>query len=199
MKLSIFQRNKAKSDEFLVDTFKKDQDIRVLGELYNRYIDMVMGLCLKYLHNVPDSEDAVMEIFEVLLKRLPNHDVENFKAWLYRVSSNYCLDVLRKKKRTSEKENEFQLMQSNNSERHTSEMFSDEIDEQEALLGTMETCIEQLSEEQRKCVRMFYLEKKSYEEVSNSMEISWSQTRSFIQNGRRNLKKCMEKNHETAN
>jgi len=171
----------------------------VLGELYNRYIDMVMGLCMKYLQNVPDSEDAVMEIFEVLLKRLPNHDVDNFKSWLYKVSSNYCLDVLRKKKRISEKENDFQLMQFNERDRHLGEMMSEEIDLQEALLETMESCIEQLSLEQRKCVQMFYLDKKSYEEVSQSMNISWSQTRSFIQNGRRNLKKCMEKNHEAAN
>lgn len=198
MKISIFQRNKAKSDQQLLSLFKKDKDIAVLGELYNRYIDMVMGLSLKYLQNVHDSEDAVMEIFEVIVRRLPNHDVENFKSWLYKVSSNHCLDILRKKKRTSEKDKDIQLMQSSQKERLDNSWMSEEMDEKELLLNSMEDCIEQLDLKQQECVKMFYLEKKSYEVVSQTLEISWSQTRSFIQNGRRNLKKCMEKKHEAA-
>ena len=199
MKLSIFQRNKSKSDEFLLKKFQENHDLEILGELYHRYIDMVMGLCLKYLKNVPDSEDAVMEIFELLIKRLPNHQVDNFKSWLYRVSGNYCLDLLRKQKRVDDKEKEFQLMQSQQSDRLIHEAMSSELDHDEVLLQTMESCIEQLNERQQLSVRLFYLEKKSYDDVAQQMGITWSQTRSFIQNGRRNLKKCMENSHGAAN
>lgn len=198
MKFSIFQRNRSKTDEELLETFHADQDLEVLGELYNRYLSMVMGLSMKYLKNTTASEDAVMEVFEIIVKRLPNHKVENFKSWLYRVASNHCLDILRKQKRKTEKEIEAHRMYSDAQSRHIGIDWNEELDEKELLLTRMESCIDELVEQQRKCVQLFYIEKKNYEEVSSSLGITWSQTRSFIQNGRRNLKKCMEKKHESA-
>jgi len=198
MKFSLFSRNKSKSDEDLLALYKQDQDMEVLGELYNRYLEMSMGLCMKYLKHVEESEDAVMEIFEIIAKRLPNHDVENFKAWLYRVVSNHCLDILRKKKRISDKEIEHYRMQSEEDLRLDHTGLSEELTEKEVLLNIMEQCIEELKEQQRKSVQLFFIEKQTYEMVAQALGISWSQTRSAIQNGKRNLKKCMEKNHEPA-
>ena len=198
MKFSIFSRNKMKSDEALLALYKQDNDMEVLGELYNRYLEMSMGLCMKYLKHVQESEDAVMEVFEIIVKRLPNHDVENFKPWLYRVVSNHCLDILRRKKRISEKEIEVYRVQSEEGLRHESESFSGELNEKEVQLNAMENCIEELKEQQRKSVQLFFIEKQSYETVAKALGITWSQTRSAIQNGKRNLKKCMEKSHEPA-
>ena len=197
MKFSNFHQNKGTSDEELAKQYREDGDLAILGELYNRYLGMTMGLCMKFFKHVADSEDATMEIFEVVAKRLPNHEVENFKSWLYRVASNHCLDILRKRKRVNEKEIEALRVHSQEQVRPIDEHFG-ELDEKEILLQAMDDCIEELGEKQKACVKMFYLEKKNYEEVSSSLEISWSQTRSFIQNGRRNLKKCMEKKHESA-
>lgn len=198
MKFSIFQTNKSKSDEELAELFTKSGDMAIVGELYNRYLEMLLGVSLKYLKNTEESEDAVMEIFEIIVKRLPNHEVENFKAWLYRVASNHCLDILRKQKRTREKENELIHMYSSDTIRQEEGWMSEEIADNEALLSLMEKCIETLNSSQKETIKLFYLERKSYEEVAEKLDITWSQTRSYVQNGRRNIKKCMETTHEAS-
>jgi len=198
MKLSIFKQHKSRTDQELLSLYMQDKNTEVLGILYHRYLDMMTGLCLKYLKNVPDAEDAVMEIFEVIVRRLPNHTVENFKSWIYKVGSNHCLDILRKQKRISEKEIEHYRMQSEESKRHSNAYMIEELDPQEVKLQIMEDCIDTLDNKQQRAIRMFYLQKKSYDDVAEALEITWSQTRSYIQNGRRNLKNCMEKKHERA-
>ena len=198
MKFSIFQKNKLESDETLLAKFKATGDMEVLGELYNRYLEMTLGLCLKYFKNKEESEDAVMGIFEIVARRLPNHDVEYFKSWLYRVASNHCLDILRKNKRIQEKESEIKNMYSDLDTRLNTIDIDEEMSENEMNLQLMEQCIETLNEAQRVSIQLFYLEKKSYEEVADALNVSWAQTRSYVQNGRRNIKKCMEQNHESA-
>lgn len=183
----FFQRHTKTTDEELVKLFQKNESLEVLGELYNRYLEWVYGICMKYFKNVEDSQDASMEVYELLIKRLPGKDVENFKPWLYRVASNYCLDALRKKKSVKNKESEIQLMHSNESIRLDSDAYDIESE-----LTKMEDCLEILNSEQKQSVELFYLEKKSYDEVSRILNVSWSKTRSFIQNGRRNLKLCMD-------
>jgi len=194
MKFSIFNKNQNDSDEDLVKRFQKSGDIEILGELYNRYLELSMGLCMKYTKDKQVSEDLVMEIFELLVKRLPNHDVGNFKSWLYRVASNHCLDYLRKQKRVHEKDKEFEFMYSREINRLDNTYLNQEMNQEESLLKRMEICLEKLITEQKRCVDLFYLQGKSYKEVSSIMNISWSKTRSYIQNGRRNLKICMEEN-----
>jgi RNA polymerase sigma-70 factor (ECF subfamily) len=196
MSENLFLRNKIKTDEELAEMFRKDKDMEILGELFHRYMDMIMGLCMKYFKNTVDSEDAVMEIFEVLARRLPNHQVKHFKSWIYSLSSNHCLDILRKKKRDFSREGEKHLMYSMEVKRQYSDELIEEKSNQEKLLLSMEDCMKQLVDKQKQCVQLFYIDKMKYEEVSKALEITWSQTRSFIQNGRRNLKKCMENNHE---
>lgn len=186
------------SDEELVVRFQQEKDIKILGELYHRYMELTMGLCMKYIKNTEESEDAVMEIFEILVRRLPNHKVDNFRAWLYRLASNHCLDILRKNKRLEEKQRDHVLMHFVKKERHYDEWLSIENDDKEMVLKKLEECLEDLKEEQQRSIQLFYIEKKSYDEISSLLDITWSKTRSLIQNGRRNLKKCMEKKNESA-
>src|SRR5690606_24547652 len=75
--------------------FYETGDLEVLGKLYEPYMFLIFGLCLKYLKDTSKSEDAVMQIFESLIKKLRIHRVENFKAWLYTVARNHCLMQLR--------------------------------------------------------------------------------------------------------
>lgn len=197
MKFNIFNKNKSLTDEEMVLLYQKEGDLEILGELYNRYLEMMYGVCLKYLKNTADAEDTVMQIFEIIMRRIKNHNIENFSGWLYRVAANHCLDILRKKTRDKEKENEIINMQSRADSRQYNEEFQ-EISEKEIQLQTMEDCIQKLKAMQKDTIQLFYLKKNTYEEVAEKLGITWSQTRSYVQNGRRNLKKCMEEKYEAS-
>ncbi len=197
MKFSIFSRNKTKSDEELVSLYQENGDMEILGELYNRYLEMLFGVCMKYFKDQIKSEDAVMHIFELVAKKIPQHNIEFFKSWLYRVASNHCLDVLRKESRDQEKKNSYINMQSRTSHRlihedDTSWMWKEE------KLNALEACIEQLKAEQKECINLFYLQGLSYAELSEKLQVNWSKVRSLIQNGKRNLKNCVERSYEAA-
>lgn len=191
MRQEVFRQYPNLSDEEMVVLFQKNGDMQLLGSLYHRYLSMITGVCLKYLGQRELAEDAVMEIFEILHRRLPNHQVEVFSAWLYRVASNHCLDILRKQKRTMDQDQ--QIVQSIQSERHNDDWLQSESEMKEEILLRMEKCLERLKNEQQLAIRLFYLESKSYEEVALQLDATWAQTRSFIQNGRRNMKNCMER------
>lgn len=176
------------SDEFLIKQFKDTGRIEHLTDLYSKYIELVFGVCLKYLKNEDDSKDAVMDIYEKLISKLKTHDVEYFKSWLYILTKNHCLGELRKKKRLAEHEVDFK--RSLNGET-IFQPFSPNL--KETQLIKMEHCIQHLIENQKLCITKFYLEKQSYKDIAEQLSMSWSRVRSLIQNGRRNLKICIEK------
>jgi len=176
------------SDEELLLEFKKDFDQQTLAQLYLRYTDLVYGVCMKYLKDAEEAKDAVMNIYQELLVKLQAHEVENFKSWLYVVAKNYCLMQLRKEKKMITVEFTSAVMQS--------EDFThlDSVLEKENELKKLEYCIENLPAEQKQSIRLFYLENKCYNQISEQTGNEWNKVRSLIQNGRRNLKICMEKN-----
>jgi len=166
-----------------------DNDDNVyVGELYNRYGHLVLGLCIKYLKNRDEAEDAVMSIFGQLLKDLKKHKVEYFKSWLYTYSKNYCLMQLRKKqtilkKELDVKENEIFLMDYNTVEH---------LNEKEQQIELMQTALNELNKEQRECLELFYMGNKSYIEIVTITGYNNNEVKSHIQNGKRNLKLKME-------
>ena len=160
----------------------------MLAQLYLRYTDLVYGVCLKYFKNAEQAKDAVMNIYEELLTKLQTNEVQNFKSWLYVVVKNYCLMQLRKQKKMVTVEFTSAVMQS--------EDFThlDSVLEKENELKKLEYCIEHLPAEQKESIQLFYLENKCYNEIVDKTGYEWNKVRSLIQNGRRNLKTCMEKN-----
>lgn len=176
------------SDQELVTLYRKNLDLNVLSTLYQRYMELVYGVCLKYLKDPEASKDAVMQIFEDLIVRLPKHDVTNFKSWLHVVSRNYCLMQLRTPKNLKTVELKESDVQSEE------KLHLNGTTEKEEAFRIMEQCLEQLSADQQQSVRLFYLEEKCYKEIATITGLEWSRVRSLIQNGRRNLKICMEKN-----
>jgi len=154
-----------------------------------RYTDLVFGVCLKYLKERESSKDAVMSIYQELVNKLQTHTVDNFKSWLYVVARNYCLMQLRKEKRTVIVEFQPEFMQS--------EDFShlDDVLEKEKEFQKLGKCIGALNEEQKNIIQLFYLEGKCYNEIVSLTGLEWNRIRSLVQNGRRNLKICMDK-HE---
>lgn len=179
-------------DKELMDLYKKSRSLEPLGELYKRYMDLVYGVCLKYLKDSEEAKDAVMQIFEELVVKLKKHEVENFKSWLYQVAKNYCLMYLRSPKNRKTVEINGSLMQ-NEENPHLNAVF-----EKEGNLRKMELCLETLPDAQRRVIQLFYLEGKCYNEIAIHTGQDWGQIRSFIQNGRRNLKLCMEKKEEKS-
>jgi RNA polymerase sigma-70 factor (ECF subfamily) len=175
------------TDTELVSLYKKTSDLKVLGQLYQRYMDLVFGVCLKYLKESEGAKDAVMNIFEELIVKLKKHEVENFKSWLYQVAKNHCLMQLRTPRNLKTIELPEALMQSD------ANVHLDGVLEKEENFQRLEYCLTTLSEDQRRAVQLFYIEGKCYNEIVEQMGQEWSQVRSFIQNGRRNLKICMEK------
>ena len=176
----------AESDHDLVQQYRAAGNIDTLGELYQRYMELVYGVCLKYMKEPEDAKDCVINIFEELVTKLKKYEVDNFKPWLYQLAKNHCLMKLR-----SKKENPVNV---DMDVVHLSEnIHLDDAMEKEVRLSSMESCIEQLPVDQKQAIQLFYLEDKCYKEISETIHADINKVRSFIQNGRRNLKICMEK------
>jgi RNA polymerase sigma factor (sigma-70 family) len=174
------------SDLELIERYQKTHNNEILGVLYERYMHLVYGTCLKYLKDSEAAKDAVMNIFEELMTKLRTHQVDHFRSWLFVVSKNHCLMQLRKESRTHTTEIPVSLMQSEE------EIHLNGVMEKEKHLNDLEDCLNRLPDEQQRSVRLFYLENKCYNEISDITGMEWNRVRSHIQNGRRNLKICMD-------
>jgi RNA polymerase sigma factor (sigma-70 family) len=176
------------SDVELIQLYKQSGEIAHWGALYARYTSLVYGVCLKYLKDRDEAKDAVMQLFEKLITTLLNHEVENFKSWLYVTARNHCLMQLRAQKGKRTEEFSPQLME------NQFLLHLEEEPEMEQNLSKLERCIEQLAGEQQWCVRLFYLQEKCYREITVITQFDLNKVKSYIQNGKRNLKICMEQN-----
>jgi RNA polymerase sigma factor (sigma-70 family) len=177
----------AASDLELVAAYRQSSDLKVLAVLYQRYMDLLYAVCLKYLREPETAKDAVMNIFEELAKKLLKHEVEHFKGWVYTLTRNHCLMQIRSSGRVKALAFDPEDMQS------AEELHLNGVMEKEEHLDRLSKCMETLSTDQRTVVTLFYLENKCYKEIETITGLDWNKVRSHIQNGRRNLKTCMER------
>jgi RNA polymerase sigma-70 factor (ECF subfamily) len=181
------------SDLELVVHYKQSGEVYYAGVLFQRYTHLILGLCLKYFKNEEDSKDAVMDIFEQLTVALLKHEVTNFKSWLHTLTRNHCLMKLRKpevKRMITQdvaKVDENLFM-----EKAEDEHLIDE-DEREAQLRHLPAALSQLNAEQKACIELFYLQDKNYQEVADATGYNLNQVKSYIQNGKRNLKILLDR------
>ncbi|NIG52223.1 RNA polymerase sigma factor [Chitinophaga sp. Cy-1792] len=176
------------TDVDLIQEYKRSGKLDVLAALYQRYMNLVYGVCLKYFDEGA-SKDAVMQIFEELISKLQQHEVQNFKSWLHVLTRNHCLMKIRamKNKESLQVEvEESKLMENADSGHHENGTTLEDN------LQAMEKCMDTLPEEQKRSVDLFYLKEKSYREVSAITGYDMNKVKSYIQNGKRNLKICME-------
>jgi RNA polymerase sigma factor (sigma-70 family) len=176
----------------LVAAYRRSKDLKVLALLYQRYLDLLYGVCLKYLNDRELAKDAVMDIFQELAAKLLRHEINNFKGWLYTLAKNHCLMQLRASSHTKLRPFDPELVQT------AEDMHLNDIMEKEATLDRLSGCIETLSADQKTVVRLFYLENKCYKEVETLTGYDWNKVRSLIQNGRRNLRLCMQRHEEDS-
>ena len=184
----IQKREPDKTDAELLELYKKSEEQRYLTELFGRYAPLMLGVCLKYLKNREDARDAVMQIFEKLSTSLSKHDIENFKSWLYVTTRNHCLMHLRANKGRFMEEFQSEVME-NELVLHPNE----EVPLEENI-EKLKKCIDLLNGEQQTCVRMFFIKEKCYKEIVDATGFDLKKVKSYIQNGKRNLRICMEKN-----
>lgn len=195
--MSVFSKLQTKSspivtDEELIKKYRFSHDIIYVGDLFLRYTPLVYGVCLKYLKNEVDAEDMTMTIFEKLLTDLKRYEVENFSAWLYTMVKNQCMMEFRRKS-ADNKKGEVILMNELEHVENTTEMhLTQDIKENDAILNQLNLGINTLSESQKRCIELFYIENKTYAEVSQITGLSINLVKSNIQNGKRNLKIYLE-------
>lgn len=176
----------ADPDSVLVAEYKKSGNMEVLGELYQRYMDLVYGVCLKYMREPEEAKDCVLSIFEELVSKVKKYPIDHFKAWLYQLAKNHCLMKLRKQKTIPVNIDLEDVHLSN----HAHLMF--DFDKEDNFKH-MEQCLSQLAFSQKQVIELFYLQNKCYKEIAQTIGIDGNMVRSLLQNGRRNLKICMEK------
>jgi RNA polymerase sigma factor (sigma-70 family) len=183
------------SDELLVSRYLETGNKELIALLFERYTHLVYGICLNYLHDSDQSKDAVMEIFESLFHKLSIHKVLNFRNWLYTVVRNHCLMALRKLGSHNRAKDQ---LQDELGEYEVPEYFSDD----DGLLFNkrlLDSAVEQLSQEQETCIRLMYIEDKSYRDISDITGYSMNEVKSHIQNGKRNLKHYLIKQDGNSN
>lgn len=182
-------RHSKEPDEELLGKFIRTGDLEVLGELYSRYIHLVYGVALKYLQNREEAQDAVMHIFEKLIPEVRKHEIREFRPWLYVLAKNHCLMELRSGKTEKRRLEMMKIEQ----EFMESEEEMHPIDKEDnSLENDLAECIETLKKEQKECIRLFYYQKLSYQEIAEKLDLEEKKVKSHLQNGKRNLKICLE-------
>ncbi len=180
----------SQSDQELLLLIQSKGETQWLGILFTRYHHLVYGVCNKYLQNSEESRDAVMEIFEKLHLDITKHEIQHFKSWLYRVAQNHCLMKLRK----AQIKYEYKEISGNEFAEEVSwGELNEQKEKEEKTLGGLEKCIEQLKMEQKSCIDLFYLKEKSYKDIESETGLSFKEVKTHIQNGKLNLKKCLQK------
>lgn len=174
-------------DNELLQHFYDDHNNEWLGILLQRYTMLLLGVCMKYLKNEEEAKDCVQQVFLKAINELHKYKVEYFKSWIYMVAKNHCLMKLREKGKYTAEINEKLMATADESEEKSIYI------EKDKALTHMADALQQLNKEQQLCVTLFYLEKKSYQDITEKTGYNLMQVKSHIQNGKRNLKIIMER------
>lgn len=175
------------SNDELFDLYKKEEQAIYFAELYRRYIPLIYGVCLKYLANKADAQDAVMDLFEDLNQKIMNYNISSFHSWLYTVTKNHCLLKIRKEK-------QFHFEDINEAIMENGDFFTlSDREQSEEHASALSYCLTELSREQRINIELFYYGNKSYADIVTLTGYSLNKVKSYIQNGKRNLKNCINR------
>ena len=181
------------SDDELLSRYRSTKDQKWITQLFGRYVQLIYGVCLRYTPDVREAEDFTMEIYQKVSDKALTHQIKAFKSWVYVVSKHHCLEQIRKVtgRRIESFDPDFMQLRA---ELHPMDDMTDKL-ALEDKYDRMEYCLKQLNELQKKSIDLFYYQNKSYSEIAKIIEDEVSQVRSYLQNGRRNIKKCVERNH----
>ena len=178
----------ALTDEDLLVQYQETGHAEYFGTLYNRYIPLLYGMCLKYLNDENKAHETIMQLFEELLPKISDYKITTFKTWLYNVARNYCLQI-------SKKESKALLVDANNETTESDEVLNllCEEDSDSTRLQSLRACLGRLPDGQRICTTHFFMQEMSYADIAEKTGYSLNTVKSNIQNGKRNLKSCITK------
>ncbi len=186
------RKSSSASDEQLLQQYRETGDLAVLAELFEAHAEMVYYVCNRYLQDAERNKDAVMQIFEELIHKVNKQEIRQFGSWLYVLSRNHCLMQLRSEKKMQ------QVSIDEFVEFPIAVHQEDDATDKERHLSALEQCLEKLPEKQKRSIDLFFLNEKCYKEITEITGYSLNEVKSYIQNGKRNLKICMEASHEEA-
>jgi RNA polymerase sigma-70 factor (ECF subfamily) len=176
------------SDQQLLENFYTDHNTEWLGILLPRYTLLLLGVCMKYLKNEEEAKDCVQQIFLKVITELQKYRVDYFKSWLYMVAKNHCLMKIRDKQGKTPVELSEKYLTATEEKPDLQNLRQND-----ETLALMSEALHELSKEQQQCVTLFYFQKKSYQEISDETGFTLMQVKSYIQNGKRNLRLLLEK------
>ena len=186
----LFKKKEYNSDEELLKHYKQSGNKELFADLFKKHVSVVYGTCLFYLQDKNEAQDATMQLFEKLMVDINNREIENFKGWLSFVVRNYCISLIRKNKSQSKNIKSYYEFEYEAPDYEQEEKINSVNDD--VLLENMNVCLPKLKENQRECVELFYLKNKSYQDIANETNFSLNEIKSYIQNGKRNLKLLIE-------
>lgn len=176
------------TDAGLLAQYYTDGNNEWLGLLMQRYTLLLYGVCMKYLKNEEEAKDAVQQIFLKVIAELQKYPVTYFKSWLYMIAKNYCLMQLRDKGKNTLPVTEKMIISPPEESNGTLYQWQKDI-----TLDALHDAVDELNAEQKQCIILFYLKKKSYHEIATITGFTTMQVKSYLQNGKRNLKLSIEK------
>ena len=186
----LFKKKEYNSDEELLKHYKQSGNKDLFADLFKKHVAVVYGTCLFYLQDKDEAQDATMQLFEKLLLDINNREIENFKGWLSFVVRNHCISIIRKNKSQNKNVKSYYEFEYEDADYETEEKINAVSDDD--MLESMKQCLPKLKENQRVCVELFYLNNKSYQDIANQTGFTLNEIKSYIQNGKRNLKLLLE-------
>jgi RNA polymerase sigma-70 factor (ECF subfamily) len=186
----LFKKKEYNSDEELLKHYKQSGNKDLFADLFKKHVSVVYGTCLFYLQDKDEAQDATMQLFEKLMLDINNREIDNFKGWLSFVVRNHCISLIRKNKSQNKHMKsyyEFEYEEPSFEKEEKINAISDDT-----MIDQMKLCLPKLKENQRICVELFYLKNKSYQDIARDTHFTLNEIKSYIQNGKRNLKLLIE-------
>ncbi len=186
----LFKKKEYSSDEELLKHYKQSGNKDLFADLFKKHVSVVYGTCLFYLQDKDEAQDATMQLFEKLMLDINNREIDNFKGWLSFVVRNHCISIIRKNKSQSKNIKSYYEFEYEDANYETEEKINAVSDD--VMLENIKQGLPKLKENQRLCVELFYLNNKSYQDIANQTGFTLNEIKSYIQNGKRNLKLLLE-------
>lgn len=162
-----------------------DGDNDAFSELVTRYKNLVYSVILRMINDYEEANDISQEVFIKVYKNLDRYQPEyKFSTWIMRITTNYVIDCMRKKKQETVniEDVEYDLKSSSNPEREFIEKEQSEI---------FAKAIGQLPEMYKMPIVLYHIKRFSYQEIADMLNIPLSKVKNRIFRGRRLLKEIL--------
>lgn len=157
--------------------------------VYDTLSPKLYFVCLRYLRDTDDANDALQEVFIIVYKKISSYKGEgSFEGWVKRIAVNYCLLVIKRRKIKIElnEENAGYVEQDN----------VDEALDLEKVKEKLELALLNLPDSFRTIINLFVFEEYSHHEIAKMLSISEGTSRSQLSRAKVALRKQMLIHHE---